>query len=318
MYSTYLGGAGDDLGFSVALDAGGNAYVAGRTDSTDFPITAGAFQPTYGGNTDAFVAELNPSGSGLVYSTYLGGSDFDFALAVAVDGSRHAHVAGLTLSTDFPVTAGAFQPTAGGGGDIFVTKLNPAGAGLAYSTYLGGNDLDIPSNSIALDGLPVPNLYLTGSTRASTNFPTTPGAFAPTFNGGGSDAIVAQIADVSVHPGPFTARVTGGGTINVVGGIGSFGFIIHQASTGQLDGRLQYFNHASGARVVSQTYSSLVIAGTTATFNGTCTVNGASCTFTVNVMDNGEPGTTDTFTISVSGGPTEGGMLRSGNILISQ
>ena len=108
-----------------------------------------------------------------------------------MDGSRHAHVAGLTLSTDFPVTAGAFQPTAGGGGDIFVTKLNPAGAGLAYSTYLGGNDLDIPSNSIALDGLPVPNLYLTGSTRASTNFPlaagdlitilSTPGVFFPLF-----------------------------------------------------------------------------------------------------------------------------------------
>ncbi|PYN06707.1 MAG: hypothetical protein DME06_18150, partial [Candidatus Rokuibacteriota bacterium] len=106
---------------------------------------------------------------------------------------------------------------------------------------------------------------------------------------------------------------------NVVGGIGSFSFIVQRAaSTGALSGRLQYFNHASGAQVQSQSISSLMIIGNTATFGGTCTVNGTSCTFTVNVTDNGEPGTTDTFAISVSGGPTEGGTLRGGNILIAQ
>jgi hypothetical protein len=129
---------------------------------------------------------------------------------------------------------------------------------------------------------------------------------------------VAKIAEGAVPHGPFTARVTGGGTIDVAGGIGTFSFIIQRAVTGELSGRLQYINHASGNQVQSQTYTSLVIVANTATFDGTCTVNGAPCTFTVNVTDNGEPGTTDTFAISVSGGPTEGGALRSGNILINQ
>ena len=108
------------------------------------------------------------------------------------------------------------------------------------------------------------------------------------------------------------------GTINVVGGIGNFHFIIQRdADTGALSGRLQYVNHATGAQVQSVIYTSLVIAGNTATFDGTCTLNGAPCTFRVETMDNGEPGTTDTFTISYPfPAPTDGGTLRSGNILI--
>ena len=130
---------------------------------------------------------------------------------------------------------------------------------------------------------------------------------------------MAKITEAAVPPGQTMERVTGGGTINVAGGIGSFSFIVQrQASTGQLSGHLQYFNHASGAQVQSDTITSLTINGNTATFNGICTVNGIPCTFTVNVTDNGEPGTTDTFTISVDAGPTEGGTLRSGNILITQ
>jgi hypothetical protein len=165
--------------------------------------------------------------------------------------------------------------------------------------------------------LPTPNAYVTGLT-ASTNFPTTPGAFQPTFAGGFWDVFVAKITEAEVAPGPFTARVTGGGTIDVAGGIGTFSFIIQQASTGELSGRLQYINHASGAQVKSVTYTSLLIVGSTATFDGTCTLNGAPCSFTVNVSDNGEPGTTDTFTISYQLPPADGGTLRSGNILIAQ
>jgi hypothetical protein len=111
--------------------------------------------------------------------------------------------------------------------------------------------------------------------------------------------------------------VTGGGSIDVVGGIGTFGFIVQrQTATGPISGEVQYVNHASGANVHSVLITSFAIVGNTATFGGTCTNNGVSCTFAVHVTDNGEPGTTDTFTISVSGGPTEGGTLRSGNILI--
>ena len=163
---------------------------------------------------------------------------------------------------------------------------------------------------------------MTGTT-ASTTFPTTPGAFQTSFGGGplgaSTDAFVAQITEATVPGGPFTARVTGGGTIdvNAMGGIGNFHFIVQRQTDGTLSGRLQYVNHATGAQVQSVIYTSLVIAGNTATFDGTCTLNGAPCTFRVETMDNGEPGTTDTFTISYPfPAPTDGGTLRSGNILI--
>ena len=319
VYSTYLGGSGLDAGEGIAVDAAGNAYVVGNTDSTNFPTTSGAFQLTFGGGVqDVFVTKLNPTGSALFYSTYLGGSAFDESFGIALDAVGNAYVTGDTDSTNFP-TVNAVQSVPAGGFDIFVTKLNPTGTGLVYSTYLGGSGTDGTGfNSIALDTLPNPNAYVTGFTD-STNFPTTPRAFQATYGGGPEDAFVTKITEGPIPPGQTMERVTGGGTINVVGGIGTFSFIVQrQASTGQLGGQLQYFNHASGAQVRSETITSLMIVGNTATFGGTCTVNGAPCTFTVNVTDNGEPGTTDTFTISVDGGPTEGGTLRSGNILIAK
>jgi hypothetical protein len=326
LYSTYLGGSGDEAFVfgSIAVDAAGNAYVTSVTSSTNFPTTPGAYHTTFGGGFgDAFVTKLNPLGSALVYSTYLSGSDLDVGTGIALDTlpNPNAYVGGFSSSTDFPTTSNAFQTTFGGGGgfDVFVTKLNPTGSALVYSTYLGGSGGDY-GGPIALDTLPNPNAYVVGTTR-STDFPTTPGAFQPAFGGGTfyGDAFVAKITEGPVPPGQTMERVTGGGTIDVVGGIGSFSFIVQrQASTGELGGHLQYFNHASGAQVQSETITSLMIVGNTATFGGTCTVNGAPCTFTVSVTDNGEPGTTDTFTISVDGGPTEGGPLRSGNILIAQ
>ena len=129
------------------MDGAGHAFVAGWTESTDFPVTPGAFQTTNhashtgcdGQCSTAFVTELNATGTGLVYSTYLGGSDWDEANGVAVDGAGHAFVAGVTVSTDFPVTPGAFQTSKHGPENAFVTELNAAGTGLAYSTYLGGS-----------------------------------------------------------------------------------------------------------------------------------------------------------------------------------
>ncbi len=116
VYSTYLGGTGDDVGYGIAVDTAGNAYVTGNTGSTDFPTTAGAFQTTYGGGEfDAFVTKLNPTGTALVYSTYLGGTGDDYGYGIAVDTAGNAYVTGVTDSTDFPTTAGAFQTTYGGG-----------------------------------------------------------------------------------------------------------------------------------------------------------------------------------------------------------
>jgi hypothetical protein len=163
LYSTYLGGTNNDEGFGIALDTAGNAYVTGPTFSTDFPTTAGAFQTTFGGNRNAFVTKLNSTGSALVYSTYLGGSgEFDQGRDIAVDGDGSAYVTGETSSTDFPTTAGAVQPTLSSSEDSFVTKLDPTGSTLLYSTYLGGGGSEM-GRGIAVDG--IGNAYVTGKYR---------------------------------------------------------------------------------------------------------------------------------------------------------
>src|SRR5207244_4370657 len=191
VYSTCLGGSAPDQARGIALDAAGNAYVTGNTSSSDFPTSPGAYQTTFGGGFgsglgDAFVAKLDPTGSALIYSTYLGGSGDDVAYGIALDSSGNAYVVGATASTDFPTTPGAFQTTFGGGdADIFVTKVNPLGSALVYSTYLGGSGQD-EGYGIAVDGLPSPNAYLTGETL-STDFPTTSGAIQTTLGGGPSD-----------------------------------------------------------------------------------------------------------------------------------
>jgi hypothetical protein len=179
IYSTYLGGSNYESGSGVAVDSAGNAYVTGNTYSTDFPVTSGAFQTTRMGDDDVFVTKFNPTGSALVYSTYLGGSGYadgggDIAAGIAVDGSGNAYVTGTTVSNDFPTTPGAFQTVCGGNcGDAFVTKINPIGTALAYSTYLGpGNGAGIAVDSAG-------NAYVTGFTE-SRDFPITPGAYRTT------------------------------------------------------------------------------------------------------------------------------------------
>ena len=190
LYSTYLGGTGNDIGFGIAVDGAGNAYVTGFTNSSNFPTTAGAFQTSFGGFDDAFVTKLDPTGSVLLYSTYLRGSGFDFGNGIAVDATGNAYVTGTTLSTDFPTTPGAFQPARRGGvgADAFVTKLNPTGSALVYSTFLGGTGGNFGS-AIAVDT--AGSAYVAGGTTA-TNFPTTVGAFQTSF-GGNRRAFVTKL-----------------------------------------------------------------------------------------------------------------------------
>ena len=135
-YSTYLGGTSNDEGLGIAVDAAGNAYVTGTTISADFPVSSIAGRARGAGVTDAFVAKLDPTGTTLLYSTYLGGSGDDTGNAIAVDVNGNAYVAGSTTSGNFPVLV-AFQGTNRGLSDAFVTKLNPSGSALVYSTYLG-------------------------------------------------------------------------------------------------------------------------------------------------------------------------------------
>jgi hypothetical protein len=189
VYSTYLGGSAEDSGSGIAVDAAGSAYVTGQTLSIDFPTTAGAPQTTRAEGPDAFVTKLDSTGSGLVYSTYLGGSISDSAQSIAVDSAGSAIVTGATSSTDFPTTAGAAQTThAGGELDAFVTKLDATGSGLVFSTYLGGSDGQ-SGRGIAVDG--AGSAYVTGYTY-STDFPTTLGA-AQTTNAGFADAFVTKL-----------------------------------------------------------------------------------------------------------------------------
>src|SRR5207244_201864 len=298
-----------------AVDSLGNAYVAGGTTSNNFPTTLGAFQTTFGGGlADAFVTKLNAAGTALLYSTYLGGSGYEQAFGIALDTVGNAYVTGGSSSADFPTTVGAFQTAFLGNSDAFVTKLNATGSALLYSTYLGGS-ADEQGLAIALDT--VGAAYVTGATF-STNFPTTPGAFQTAF-GGVEDAFVAKLGEATVPPPPASiGKVTGGGTIDVTKGIGTFGFIVQRdAADAPIQGNLQYVNHASGAKVQSVMFTTFVITGNMATFGGTCTNNGVPCTFTVNVADNGR-GTNDSFSITVNAGPTEGAgeNLRSGNIQI--
>jgi len=191
VYSTYLGRSGKDRGFGIAIDSRGNAYVTGWTNSGDFDVTPGAFQTKYGGGPwDVFVTKLNASGSGLVYSTYLGGSGDDVGNGIAIDSRGNAYVTGWTNSGDFDVTPGAFQTKYGGGPwDVFVTKLNASGSDLVYSTYLGGSGED-GGNDIAVDESG--NAYVTGYTY-STDFDVTPGAFQTTFGGGKYYAFVTKL-----------------------------------------------------------------------------------------------------------------------------
>jgi hypothetical protein len=167
VYSTYLGGSSHlgEEGAAIAVDASGNAYVTGFTSSTDFP-TMNALQPMSGGGKDAFVAELNASGTALVYSTYLGGSSDEEGKGIAVDAAGNAHVTGFTFSSNFP-TMNALQPMSGGGKDAFVAELSAGGTSLIYSTYLGGSDYD-EGDGIAVDSS---GTYVVGGTL-STNFPT--------------------------------------------------------------------------------------------------------------------------------------------------
>ena len=195
VYSTFLGGSGTDVATGLVLDSGGNAYIVGSTTSNNFPPKNPIISSIPGASA-GFVTKLNSSGNALVYSTYLGGSNADFAVAVAVDGSGNAYVTGGTNSPDFPTTSGVVQTTCGSDGncngalyDAFVTVINSAGSGYVYSTFLGGEASD-EGFGIAVDGSK--NAYVIGSTDSSTKFPLK-AALQPTFGGNTSDAFVTKI-----------------------------------------------------------------------------------------------------------------------------
>ncbi len=264
LYASYLGGdASSQRANGVALDGAGNVYITGQTTAIDFPVTSQAAQPDFGGGiSNAFVAKFNPARSGvrsLVYATYLGGSQDDRGLAVAVDGAGNAYVTGETSSPDFP-TVNAFQPTFQATNfNAFITKVDPTGSSWVFSSYFGGSGWDIAAG-IALDAQN--NIYLTGMTT-SPDFPTV-NAIQDTFGGGNSDAFVAELsADGSgplfstylggsgdenpdenvVHTGEHNGRIAvdSAGTIYVIGNTQSADFPTVNALQGNLNGLTNAF-----------------------------------------------------------------------------
>ncbi len=209
LYSTFLGGTGFDLGASIAIDAGGNAYVTGQTSSNNFPTTAGAFRETLLGSRDAFVSRLNSVGSALDYSTYLGGSGFDIGNGIAASSSPGVVFAtGQTFSADFAVAGDPIQPIIGGNGDAFLIRVDTNAMGvlsLPYSTFLGGAGAD---NGLAVAGDGATIAWLTGET-SSLNFPRTASAFQG-GSGGGADAFITQVDTAAGAAGLIYSTYLGG------------------------------------------------------------------------------------------------------------
>ena len=216
VYSTLLGGTRHDLCSSIALDSLGNAYLGGVTASRDFPVTANSAQPRFSGVADGFLAKLNPAGSALVYSTFLGGTNWDGVASVALDLNGVLHATGCTSSgVGFPFTPNALQVRFGGAGgistiqcgDAFLTRLSADGSRFLYSTFLGGFRDDI---GIGVAASPQGDSYLTGTTN-SPDFPVSPLAFIRSLRGGSEeetwnsgDAFAAKInADGSLGYSTF-------------------------------------------------------------------------------------------------------------------
>jgi hypothetical protein len=241
VYSTYLGGSNDEEVRDIAVDGDGSAYVTGETRSDDFP-TVSPFDDSFHGPYDAFVTKLSPEGNSLMYSTYLGGFSDELCWAIAVDAVGSAYVTGQTGSGDFPTVTPLDGSYNGGYYDVFVTKLNPAGNSLVYSTFLGGNDKDY-GHGIVVDG--GGNAYMTGWTLSS-DFPTvTPSdgsyngnwdAFVAKLSPAGSSLIYSTYLGGSSDDFVSGITVDGAGSAYVTGSTGSSDFPTFKALDGSLSG----------------------------------------------------------------------------------
>lgn len=190
IWSTFLGGSGYDYAWSLALDTSDNPVVSGWTSSSDFPATSQAYDTSYAGAEDVFVTKLSASGSTMLWSTFLGGSDYDDGFSLVLDASDNPVITGLTGSYDFPATAEAHDTSYGGNYDAFVTKLAASGSTLLWSTFLGADDNFDCARSVVVDASDNP--IVTG-TSFSPSFPTTPGAYDTSHNGA-SDVFVAKFS----------------------------------------------------------------------------------------------------------------------------
>lgn len=263
IYSTYLGGDKSDWGNGIAVDVSKNAYITGWTGSENFPTTSGAYKNTSGGHRDAFITKLNASGNGLIYSTYLGGKNYDTGSAISVNTSGSVYVTGCTNSADFPIISAAYGSYAGGYHDAFVAKLNASGNNLLYSTYLGGNNDDVGCG-IAIDTSG--NAYITGITW-STNFPTLSpvygnlrgnnDAFVTKLNPSGNSIVYSTYLGGSAYDGGYGIALDVSGNAYLTGVTCSHDFpvtsAIYKSIAGNDDAFITKLN-SSGNSIISSTY----------------------------------------------------------------
>ncbi|TMI08125.1 MAG: hypothetical protein E6H40_12740 [Betaproteobacteria bacterium] len=327
VYATYLGSSGWDYGSGIAVDAAGSAYVTGSTSSADFP-TANALQAAKAGFQNAFVTKLNPTGSALVYSTYLGGSGGDGGTGIAVDAAGSAYVTGSTSSIDFP-TVNPLQAAYGGDGDAFVSKLDAAGSALLYSTYLGGSGADA-GYGIAVDTLG--NAYVTGETR-STDFPTTPGAIQTTYGGScmncvgdafvtkldatGSALVYSTYLGGSSGDEGFGIAVDAAGSAYVTGGTGSADFPTtagaFQTTYGGGDAFVTKLN-ATGTALVYSTY----LGGSGNDYGSGIAVDAAGSAYVSGSTSSTDFPTANPSQAAYGGGVAEGGGTTGADAFVSK
>ncbi|MBI5894280.1 MAG: SBBP repeat-containing protein [Deltaproteobacteria bacterium] len=212
--STFIGGSSFDISYSLAINSSGNVYITGKTQSSDFPTTAGAYDTTY---NEIFISKFDNNLTKLLASTFIGGSDYERSYSMALDSSGNVYVTGETRSADYPVTSDAYDATFNGGQDVFVSKLDSNLSQLLASTFVGGtygwlglNDPNEYGNSIAIDSSG--NIYVTGNTL-SEDYPTTPGAYDVTHNGNW-DVFISKFNFGTLPSTPSQSQGQGSGTNN--------------------------------------------------------------------------------------------------------
>jgi hypothetical protein len=333
VFSTYLGGSHEystPPAAILAVDASGNAYISSTALSTDFPVTSGAFQttnpdPSYGSIT---VSKLNPSGTQLLYSTFLDGTgaSYDQVRGLAVDGTGNLYLAGTTGQTNFPITSGAFQTTnkSGGGGGTtgFVTKLNPTGTALIYSTYLGGSTAVRGDGFYGLSLDSANNVFVSGQS-AATDYPTTSNAYQVTspvdsFYGNGAVPVVSELNSAGsslTYSTFFTGEVAGGSAVAIALGPSSSVFFAGYDAPTYLVGVTNNFPITSNAFEPTSSSSN----GATG-FVAELSFGSAPTTLPTgtSLLSNANPAITGTnLTFSAYVAPNTGSAIPSGNVVFS-
>lgn len=246
VYSTYLGGAGEDAGFSIATDSSGNAYVGGTTDSSNFPVTSGAMQNTRGGRFDGFVAKLSANGDNLLYSTFLGSQADDTIDALALDSSNNVYVTGQTFSNNFPLR-NAWQTSLNGISDAYIAKLNATGSSLVYSSYLGGAGREAgfgvvvdSANQAIVTGFVYSNDFPTQNAVQGANGGSVD-AFITKFNAAGSGVVYSTYFGGQADDGGYGVGVDSAGNAYVAGVAISANFPLKSAAQAQSGGTDEAF-----------------------------------------------------------------------------